>query len=255
MPGRRPAVTGARHAGSMHRRSLLGGDHMRPVRLIAALVSAATVGMLTLAAAPAWAAPTTPPVAVHASPNPVVAGHPVTLSGSVGPDAAGSDCSSLILYSDAFSLTDDVTRAPVYTTAKPSGAFTATATIPRAKPAGTYAIYLRCGGATIGASATLLVRAAPPATTTPAASPPASTVTQPPAPTAAPTVAGPATPAAAHPAGRWILPWLAALAASTLAGLGMWLLYQRRHPPSLGREQRPAWHAGRRLRRNGPDGR
>ncbi|HYY78523.1 MAG TPA: hypothetical protein VFD04_04970 [Actinomycetes bacterium] len=309
---------------------------MRPVRLIAALVSAATVGMLTLAAAPAWAAPTTPPVAVHASPNPVVAGHPVTLSGSVGPDAAGSDCSSLILYSDAFSLTDDVTRAPVYTTAKPSGAFTATATIPRAKPAGTYAIYLRCGGATvgggrlvvqeapavlqvrprsvtagdsvtvsgwlspvpaiaecgngvtllsnafvhthdfagvpaigaavrpdgtfavttkiprskvagtyaitgrcgggnIGASATLLVRAAPPATTTPAASPPASTVTQPPAPTAAPTVAGPATPAAAHPAGRWILPWLAALAASTLAGLGMWLLYQRRHPASLGR--------------------
>jgi hypothetical protein len=297
---------------------------------------AATVGMLTLLAAPAWAAPATPPVAVHVSPSPVVAGHAVSLSGSVGPEAAGSDCSSLILYSTAFAPTNhpgDMTA--VYATAKPSGAFSVRTRIARSKAAGTYAIYLRCGGATvgggrlvvqeapsmlqvsprsvtagdtvtvsgwlppaagsecasgvtllsnafvhthdfagvpavgaavkpdgsftvttriprskaagtydisgrcgggnIGASATLVVRAAPPATTTPAPAPPAPPVTQPQAPTAAPALAGPATPAAAQPAGRWILPWLAAVGSGALAALGMWLLYRRRHPASLGR--------------------
>jgi hypothetical protein len=311
---------------------------MRPARIIAAVIIAAIVGMLTLLAAPAWAAPTTPPVVVHVSPSPVVAGHAVTMSGSVGPDAAGSDCADPILYSTAFAPTNDPGDiTAVYATAKPSGAFSATTTIARSKPAGTYTIHLRCGGATIGggklvvqdaptalhvspsavtagdtvtvsgwlapapgsecasgvtllsnafvhthdfagvpaiaaavkpdgtftvttriprskaagtydiggrcgggnigASATLRVRAAPPATTTPAPAPPAPPVTQPqaPMPTAAPALAGPATPAAAQPAGRWILPWLAALGSSTLAGLGMWLLYRRRHPSSLAR--------------------
>jgi hypothetical protein len=312
---------------------------MRPARIIAAVMFAAIVGMLTLHAAPAWAAPITPPVVVHVSPSPVVAGHAVTMSGSVGPDAAGSDCSSIILYSTAFAPTNDPgDMTAVYATAKPSGAFSATTTIARAKLAGTYTIHLRCGGASIGggrlvvqeapsmlqvsprsvtagdtvtvsgwltpaptgaecasgvtllsnafvhthdfagvpaigaaakpdgtftvttriprskaagtyeitgrcgggnigAEATLVVRAAPPATTTPAPAPPAPPVTQPqaPAPTGAPALAGPATPAAAQPAGRWIIPWLAALGSSTLAGLGMWLLYRRRHPSSLAR--------------------
>jgi hypothetical protein len=312
---------------------------MRPARIIAAVAFAATVGLLTLGATPAWAAPTTPPVAVHVSPSPVVAGHAVTMSGSVGPDAAGSDCSSIILYSAAFAPTNDSgDMTAVSATAKPSGAFSATTTIARSKLAGTYPMHLRCGGATIGggrlvvqaapvalhvspqsvtaggtvtvsgwlppapgsacasgvtllsnafvhthdfadvpaiaaavkpdgtfsvttriprskaagtydisgrcgggtigASATLRVRAAPPATTTPAPASPAPSVTQPRAPTPAlvgSAVAGPATPAAAQPAGRWILPWLAALGSSTLAGLGMWLLYRRRHPSSLAR--------------------
>jgi Flp pilus assembly protein CpaB len=65
---------------------------MRPVRIIAAMLFAATVGTLTLVAAPAWAAHTTLPVAVKASPSPVTAGHTVTVSGSVGPDAARSEC-------------------------------------------------------------------------------------------------------------------------------------------------------------------
>jgi hypothetical protein len=295
---------------------------MRPVRFIAAVVLAATVGMLTLLAAPAGAAPTTAAVVVHVSPSPVVAGHAVTMSGSVGPDAAGSDCSSIILYSDAFAPTNDVAdMTAVYATATPSGAFSATTRISRAKPAGTYPIHLRCGGASIGggrlvvqeapsrlqvsprsvttgntvtvsgflapvpagaecaggvtllsnafvgthefagvpaiaapvkpdgtftattriprskaagsytisgrcgggnigASATLVVRAAPPPTTTaaPAPSPPTPEVSQPQAPSPA-------------PAGRrWIIPGLAALGSSTLAGLGMWLLYRRRHP-------------------------
>jgi hypothetical protein len=315
---------------------------MRPVRILTTLVFAATVGTLTLLATPAGAAPTTPPVVVQVSPSPVVAGHAVTLSGSVGPDAAGSDCSSIILYSSAFAPTNgsgDMTA--VHATAAPSGAFSVMTTIARAKPAGTYTIHLRCGGATIGggrlvvqeapsrlqvsprsvtagdtvtvsgflapaptgsecasgvtllsnafvhthdfagvpaiaaavkpdgtftvatriprskaagtytisgrcgggnigASATLVVRAAPPATTTPAPAPPAPPVTHPqaPTPTAAPALAGPATPTAAQPAGRWVLPWLAALGSSTLAALGMWLGYRRRHPAGSSRQGR-----------------
>jgi hypothetical protein len=129
---------------------------MRPVRSIATVLLAATVTTLTLLAAPVSAAP----IVVHASPSPVVAGHTVTLSGSVGPDGASSDCAAIALYSLAFTTTNDLTVAPVYATAKPDGTFTTTATIPRAKPAGTYPIYLRCGGATAGGG-TLVVRTAP----------------------------------------------------------------------------------------------
>ena len=313
---------------------------MRPARIVAAVLFAATVGMLTLLAAPAWAASTTPAVAVHVSPSPVAAGATVTLSGSVGPDAARSDCASVILYSDAFAPTDDLGMIAVYADANPAGAFTATTTIPRSKRAGTYPIYLRCGGATLGggtlvvratptappanvrvspssvaagdtvtvsgsvgpdsagsecassvtllskafvhthdfagvpavfaavkpdgaftatttiprskaagtytisgrcgggnlgASATLAVRAAASPTTTPAPTPPATgpSVIQP-----APVATGPTTPAAAQSASRWIIPWLAALGSATLAALGGWLLYQRRHPAGPSRQGR-----------------
>jgi hypothetical protein len=305
---------------------------MRPVGTIATLLLAATAAMLTVAAAPASAATSTSTaVVVQASPTPVVAGHSVTLSGSVGPQAAATDCADLILYSQAFSLTNDPTTAPVYTTAKPSGAFSATTRIPRAKAPGTYPIHLRCGGATvgggrlvvqaapstlqvsprsvtagdtvtvsgwlppapgsacatgvtllsrafvgthefadvpaieaavkadgtftvttkiprakaagtyditgrcgggnIGASAALVVRAAPTPTTTPAPAPPAPPVTHP----QAPTPAGPASTPPSRLAGRWVLPGLAAVGASTLAALGMWLLYRRHHPASPSR--------------------
>jgi hypothetical protein len=127
---------------------------MRPVRIITVLLCAATVTTLTLLAAPASAAPIT----VHVSPSPVVAGHTVTLSGSVGPDGASSDCASIALYSLAFTTTNDMTMAPVSTTAKPDGTFTATARIPRFRSAGTYPISLRCGGATAGGGR-LVVRA------------------------------------------------------------------------------------------------
>jgi len=306
---------------------------MRVVRTIAALLLAATA-MLTVAAAPASATTSSTAVVVQASPNPVIAGHSVTLSGSVGPQGAATDCADLILYSLAFTRTDDPTAAPVYTTATPSGAFSATTRIPRAKAAGTYPIHLRCGGATvgggslvvqaapstlqvnppsvtagdivtvsgwlppapgsacatgvtllsrafvgthefadvpaigaavkadgtftvttriprskaagtyditgrcgggnIGASATLVVRAAPTPTTTPAPAPPV-THPQPPTPTAAPTPAGPASTPASQLGSRWVIPGLAAVAASALAGLGMWLLYRRHHPAGLSR--------------------
>jgi hypothetical protein len=327
---------------------------MRPVRIIAAVLFAATVTMLTLLAAPAWAAPATPPVVVHVSPVPVVAGRTVTMSGSVGPDAAASECSSgaVLLYSDAFATTNDLGyMVAVYPTVKPDGTFTATTTIPRSKPAGTYPIALRCAGATLGGatlvvraapttpaaaihvspgsivpgdavtvsgsvgpdaagsecasrvtllskafvhtqdfaglpavfaavkpggafttatriprskpagaytitgrcgggnlgvSATLAIRAAAAPTTTPAPAPPATTppATQP--HVAAPAVAGlltqppaqPATRAAAQLASRWIVPGLAALGSGTLAALGVWLLYRRRHPAGFSRRGR-----------------
>jgi len=306
---------------------------MRVVRTIATLLLAATAAMVTVSAAPASATTcaTSTAVVIQASPNPVVAGHSVTLSGSVGPQGAATDCADLLLYSQAFSLSNDPTMAPAHTTATPSGAFSATTTIPRAKAAGTYPIHLRCGGATVGgsmlvvqaapstlqvsspsvtagdtvtvsgwlppapgsacatgvtllsrafvgthefadvpaigaavkadgtftvttriprakaagtyditgrcgggtlgASATLVLRAAPTPTTTPAPAPPAPPVTHP----QAPTPAGPASTPASQLASRWVIPGLAAVSASPLAALGMWLLYRRHHPASLSR--------------------
>jgi hypothetical protein len=322
---------------------------MRPSRVIAALLFAAAIGTPALLAAPAWAASTTPPVVVHASPNPVLAGHTVTLSGSVGREAAGSDCSGIILYSDGFAPTNRVgDMIAVYATAKPSGAFSATTTIPRAKLAASYTIYLRCGGATLGGGA-LVVRAAPttppanvqvspssvaagntvtlsgsvgpnsagsecatgvrllsrafdsnqefaevpalgvavrpdgtfttttiiprsraagtypitgrcgggnfggatlevraaPTTPTPAPGPMAPTPPDPPAdpPVTQPQppaliVAGPATQPTSHLASRWVIPGLAALGSGTLAAVGAWLLYRRRHPAHPSRQGR-----------------
>jgi hypothetical protein len=60
---------------------------MRPVRIIAAVVFA----ILTLLTAPAWAAPAAP-TAIRVSPSSVAAGGTITVSGSVGPDQAGSEC-------------------------------------------------------------------------------------------------------------------------------------------------------------------
>jgi hypothetical protein len=54
----------------------------------------------------------------------------------------------------------------------------------------------------------------------------APTVSLPPAQPAGP----PVEPAAGDAVARWWLPGLAGLSAGTLAGLGMWLLYRRRHP-------------------------
>jgi hypothetical protein len=197
---------------------------MRPVRIIAAVVFA----ILTLLTAPAWATPAAP-TAIHVSPSSVAAGGTITVSGSVGPDQAGSECASgVTLLSRAFVHTHDFAGVPAVGAAvRPDGTFTATTTIPRSKAAGSYTISGRCGGGNLGASATLVVRAAASPTTTVAPVPPPATappVTQPQVP--APTVAGPAT----QPASRWIIPELAALGSGTLAALGVWLLYRRWHP-------------------------
>jgi hypothetical protein len=207
---------------------------MRPVRTIATLAFAATVGMLTPLAAPAWAAPD--PI-IRVSPSTVTAGDTVVVSGSVAPAPAGSDCaSSVTLLSRAFVHTHDFADVPaVYAAVKADGTFTVTTRIPRSKPAGTYTISGRCGGGNLGALATLMVRATPTATTTPAPAAPSATappVTRPPVPE--PTDAGqptqPASPTADHLAGRWIIPGLVAVGAGILAALGVWLLYRRQHP-------------------------
>jgi hypothetical protein len=190
------------------------------------------------------AAPTTPPASIRVSPSSIVAGHTVILSGSAGP-SAGSECpGGVTLISRAFVHTHDFAGLPaVFATVKPSGAFTATNTIPRSKPAGTYTITGRCGGGNLGVSATLAVRAAASPTTTPAPAAPTATappVTQP--QVAAPAVAGPsnqpATTAAAQLASRWIIPGLVALGSGTLAALGVWLLYRRRYPAGPSRQGR-----------------
>jgi hypothetical protein len=81
----------------------------------------------------------------------------------------------------------------------------------------------------------------PPAPNPPTPTPPGPTPTGPPidhidipAPPVTTPPAQPATPAASRSIiGPW-LPWLAGAAASTLAGLVMWLLHRRRHPVGPG---------------------
>ena len=129
---------------------------MRPVRIIAAVVFV----ILTLLGAPAWAA-SSEPVRLQVSPKSVAAGDSVTLSGSVGPESAGSECASGVkLLSRAFFSTQEFAGVPAVPAAvRPNGTFTATTTIPRSKVAGAYPITGRCGGANF-AGATLVVRAA-----------------------------------------------------------------------------------------------
>jgi hypothetical protein len=120
------------------------------------ILFAATIGMFTLLATPAWASPIA--VAIHVSPSSVPAGQPVTLSGSVGPDCPGP-----VTISKAFVHTHDFAGLPaVFATVKQGGAFTTTTRIPRSKAAGTYTITGRCGGGNLGVSATLRVRAPSP---------------------------------------------------------------------------------------------
>jgi hypothetical protein len=166
------------------------------------------------------AATTTPPVALRVSPRSVTAGDTVTVSGSVGPGQAGSACATSIeLLSTAFDDTHKFAGVPAVTAAvRPDETFATTTRIPRSTPAGTYDISGRCGGGNIGVSATLEVRAAPPATSTPA---PAPSATAPPA--TQPTVS-------TADQGGWIIPGLVGLAVAALAALRVWLLYRHRHP-------------------------
>jgi hypothetical protein len=197
----------------------------------------------------------TPPANVRVSPSSVTAGDTVTLSGSVGrPEAvAGSECATGVkLLSRAFESTQEFADVPALVAAvQPDGTFTTTTTIPRTRAAGTYPITGRCGGGNFG-GATLEVRATPttptttpeprsPTPTHPPADPPTDPpadppVTQPQAPT--PMVAGPATQPTTNLASRWIIPGLAALAGGTLAAVGVWLLYRRRHPAHPSRQGR-----------------
>jgi hypothetical protein len=182
------------------------------------------------------AATPTPPAALRVSPSSVTAGDRVTLSGSVGPHKAGSECATRVtLYSNAFPVTKDAGELPtLYAVAKPDGTFTTTTTIPRSRAAGTYRISAHCEGIFAGATLEVRVAATTPTTTTEPMSPTPSDppVTQP----QPPMVAGPATQPTSQLASRWIIPGLAALGSGTLAALGVWLLYRRRHPAHPSRQ-------------------
>jgi hypothetical protein len=212
---------------------------MRPIRIIAAVVFA----ILTLLTAPAWAS--SEPVRLQVSPTSVAAGDRVTLSGSVGPESAGSECATGVqLLSRAFESIQEFADVPALGAAvRPDGTFTTTTIIPRSRAAGTYSITGRCGGANF-AGATLVVRAAPttPTTTpepmspTPTGPPADPPVTQPQVPV--PMVAGPATQPTSDLASRWVIPGLAALGSGILAALSVWLLYRCRHPAHPNRQGR-----------------
>jgi hypothetical protein len=167
------------------------------------------------------AATTTPAAALRVSPRSVTAGDTVTVSGSVGPGQEGSACASSIeLLSRAFDDTHEFAGVPAVTAAvRPDATFAATTRIPRSTPAGAYDISGRCGGGNLGVSATLEVRAAATATTTPASAPPAS---------APPATAPPATRPTTSTADRWVIPGLVGLAVGALAALGVWLLFRHR---------------------------
>jgi hypothetical protein len=190
---------------------------MRPVRIIAALVFAATVGVLA-PAAPAWAASAT---TLQVSPSAITAGDTVVVSGSVGPAPTGSACAtSVMLLSSAFAPIEEFAGVPaVMAAVRPDGTFAATTRIPLSTPAGTYDLSGRCGGGNIGVSATLKVRAAP-TTTTPAPAPSAT--------------APPATQPTASTADSWIIPGLVGLVVGAMAAVGVWLLSRSRHPTGLG---------------------
>jgi hypothetical protein len=167
---------------------------MRPVRIVAAFLFAATVGVLA-PAAPAWAASAT---TLQVSPSAITAGDTVVVSGSVGPAPAGSACAtSLMLLSRAFVPTDEFAGVPaVIAAVKPSGTFTTSTRIPRSTPA------------------TTTPAPAPSATAPPATQPTASTDE--------------------HRADSWIIPGLVGLAVGAVAAVGVWLLYRSRHPTGLG---------------------
>jgi hypothetical protein len=132
---------------------------MRPVRIIDALLFAATVAMLAPLAAPAWAAPV-PTLGV--SPGSVTAGGDVVVSGSVGSQPAGSACATgVLLLSRAFDHARDFAGVPAVVAAiRPDGTFAVTTRIPRSRAAGAYDITGRCGGGNLGVSATLVGLAA-----------------------------------------------------------------------------------------------
>jgi hypothetical protein len=93
---------------------------------------------------------------LHASPNPVKAGHVLMLKGNAKPGCTTGD--TVTVMSKAFVGTHEFAGIPaVYATVKSGGAFKTTTTIPTSKKAGTYTVTGRCGGGNFGVEAHLHV--------------------------------------------------------------------------------------------------
>ena len=118
-----------------------------PRAVLLAVVCAALVAVPALAAK----RPT-----IIATPNPVKAGHTVTIHGIV-PGCPRGD--QLTLISQAFSHRHDFAGLPaIFATIKAHSAYTVTTRIPATKTRGPYAISGRCGGGNIGVTRVLNVR-------------------------------------------------------------------------------------------------
>ncbi len=114
--------------------------------LIAAVCSAGLIASTALAAGPT----------IIASPNPVKAGHVVTIHGRV-PGCPRGD--QLTLISQAFSHHHDFAGLPaIFATIGAHSSYSVTTTIPSSKRRGPYAISGRCGGGNIGVTRTLNVK-------------------------------------------------------------------------------------------------
>jgi hypothetical protein len=85
---------------------------------------------------------------LHASPNPVKAGHTLTLTGNAHPGCVAGD--SVTIMSKAFVGTHNFAGIPaVFAKVKAGGVFKTTTVIPTSK-SGTYTVTARCGGGNFG---------------------------------------------------------------------------------------------------------
>lgn len=90
----------------------------------------------------------TAPIFLSAAPNPVKAGHLLSITGSADDCHAGDTVSVL---SRAFLATHQFAGVPaVLTPVRPGGSFHAQTTIPTTRHAGVYNITARCGGGNLG---------------------------------------------------------------------------------------------------------
>jgi hypothetical protein len=184
------------------------------------------------------------PSRLQVSPRSVTVGEVVTVSGWLPPAPAGWECASgVTLLSRAFVGTHEFADVPAIATAvKADGTFTVTTRIPAPRrPGATTSPPLRRGqhrghGDPGGPGHPDSDDHARSRATRPARDPPPSTHTHRCAHAYGPRARHPAGhPAADSLAGPWVIPGLAAVGASTLAALGIWLGYRRRHLAGLSR--------------------
>jgi hypothetical protein len=103
------------------------------------------------------------PASIHVRPSTVHSGHTVRVFGSAGLCLAGD---RVTLLSRAFGNAHSFAGVPaVYATVNSKGNYSTTAKIPASKAAGSYTVTGRCGGGTLGVSATLHVLSAAPSFT------------------------------------------------------------------------------------------
>jgi hypothetical protein len=86
---------------------------------------------------------------LHASPNPVKAGHVLTLKGNAKPGCTTGD--TVTIMSKAFAGAHRFAGIPaVFAKVKSGGAYKTTTTIPGSKAVGMYTVTARCGGGNLG---------------------------------------------------------------------------------------------------------